>query len=97
MKDLIAQRQIQVTLMVFKALNDLVPDYLLTYLSHRGEFATTTFGKDEVLPRANGPIVSSGTVSSMFTECSTPPFVLGDSLVIEVQLSATVYPAVLGN
>ena len=27
-KDLIAQRQIQVALMVFKALNDLVPDYL---------------------------------------------------------------------
>ena len=27
-KDMIAQRQIQVALMVFKALNDLVPDYL---------------------------------------------------------------------
>ena len=44
-KDLIAQRQIQVALMVFKALNDLVPDYL----------------------------------SSMFTEHSTPGYVLRDS------------------
>ena len=44
-KDLIAQRQIQVALMVFKALNDLVPDYL----------------------------------SSMFTERSTPSYVLRDS------------------
>ena len=44
-KDLIAQRQIQVALMVFKALNDLVPDYL----------------------------------SSMFTERSTPGYVLRDS------------------
>ena len=26
------------------------------------EFAAITFGKDEVLPHANGPIVSSGTV-----------------------------------
>ena len=30
-KDLIAQRQIQVALMVFKALNDLAPDYLYVY------------------------------------------------------------------
>ena len=29
--------------------------------SHRGEFAVITFGKDKVLPRANGPIVASGT------------------------------------
>ena len=35
----------------------------LRFSSHRGEFAAITFGKDEVLPRANGPIVSSGTVS----------------------------------
>ena len=34
----------------------------LQFLSHLGEFAAITFGKDEVLPRANGPIVSSGTV-----------------------------------
>ena len=34
----------------------------LRFLSHRGEFAAIMFGKDEVLPRANGPIVSSGTV-----------------------------------
>ena len=34
----------------------------LRFSSHRGEFAAITFGKDEVLPRANGPIVSSGTV-----------------------------------
>ena len=32
------------------------------FLSHRGEFAAITIGKDEVLPCANGPIVSSGTV-----------------------------------
>ena len=31
----------------------------LPRLIHRGEFAGTTFGKDEVLPRASGPIVSS--------------------------------------
>ena len=30
-KDLIAQCQIQVALMVFKALNDLAPDYLSRY------------------------------------------------------------------
>ena len=35
----------------------------LRFLSHCGEFAAITFGKDEVLPRANGPIVSSGTVA----------------------------------
>ena len=34
----------------------------LRFSSHGGEFAATTFGKDEVLLRANGPIVSSGTV-----------------------------------
>ena len=34
----------------------------LRFSSHRGEFTATTFGKDEVLLRANGPIVSSGTV-----------------------------------
>ena len=34
----------------------------LGFSSHRGEFAAITFGKDEVLPPANGPIVSSGTV-----------------------------------
>ena len=31
----------------------------LRFSSHRGEFAGTTFGKDKVLPRASGPIVSS--------------------------------------
>ena len=30
--------------------------------SPTGEFAAITFSKDEVLPRANGPIVSGGTV-----------------------------------
>ena len=34
----------------------------LRFSSHRGEFAATTFCKDDVLPRANGSIVSSGTV-----------------------------------
>ena len=34
----------------------------LRFSPHRGEFAAMTIGKDEVLPRANGPIVSSGTV-----------------------------------
>ena len=29
----------------------------LWFSCHRGEFAPTTFGKDEVLPRASGPIV----------------------------------------
>ena len=40
----------------------------LRFSSHRGEFAAITFGKDEVLPRANGPIVSSGTVYYIFEE-----------------------------
>ena len=34
----------------------------LRFLSLRREFAAIMFGKDEVLPHANGPIVSSGTV-----------------------------------
>ena len=34
-KDLIAQRQIQVALMVFKALNDLVPEYLSSMFTER--------------------------------------------------------------
>ena len=34
----------------------------LQFSSHRSEFAEIMFGKDEVLPRANGPIVSSGTI-----------------------------------
>ena len=34
-KDLIAQRQIQVALMVFKALNDLAPDYLSSMFTER--------------------------------------------------------------
>ena len=34
----------------------------LRFSSHLGEFAAITFGKDEVLPCANGPIVLSGTV-----------------------------------
>ena len=36
----------------------------LRFSSHRGEFAAITFGKDKVLPCANGPIVSGGTVTS---------------------------------
>ena len=45
---------------------------LLSYLlrspfsSHRGEFAAITIGKDEVLLRAKGSIVSSGTVYCHF-------------------------------
>ena len=34
-KDLITQRQIQVALMVFKALNDLAPDYLSSMFTKR--------------------------------------------------------------
>ena len=34
----------------------------LRFSSQRGEFAAITFGKDKVLPRANDPIVSNGTV-----------------------------------
>ena len=34
----------------------------LRFSSHSGEFVAIMFSKDEVLPRANGPIVSSGTV-----------------------------------
>ena len=34
-KDLIAQREIQVALMVFEALNDLVPDYLPSMFTER--------------------------------------------------------------
>ena len=36
----------------------------LRFSSHRGEFMAITFGDDKVLPRANGPIVSSGTVTA---------------------------------
>ena len=32
----------------------------LRFSSHRGEFAAITFGKDEVLPGANGPLLSFG-------------------------------------
>ena len=35
---------------------------LLRFSSHHGVFTATTFGKDEVLMHANGPIVSSSTV-----------------------------------
>ena len=39
------------------------PGFRLPHLCRGcGEFAATTFGKDEVLPRASGPIVSSGAV-----------------------------------
>ena len=41
----------------------------LRFSSHRGEFAAITFGKDQVLPRANGPIVSSGTV--VLVQCNS--------------------------
>ena len=40
----------------------------LRFSSHCGEFAAITFGKDEVLLRANGPIVSSGTVQETYSE-----------------------------
>ena len=41
----------------------------LRFSSHRGGFAAITFGKDEVLPRVNGSIVSSGTVcESQYSE-----------------------------
>ena len=36
-KDLIAQHQIQVALMVFKALNDLAPDYLSSMFTERSK------------------------------------------------------------
>ena len=57
----------------------------LRFSSHRGEFAAMTIGKDEVLPRANGPIVSSGTV-----HCTSTQFVTIDQL----QLSHAQSPAV---
>ena len=40
----------------------------LQFWSHRGEFAAITFGKDEVLPHANGPIVSSDTVGASWPQ-----------------------------
>ena len=45
----------------------------LRFSSHRGEFAAITFGKDEVLPRANGPIVSSGTVGHFLAKWFSLP------------------------
>ena len=39
----------------------------LRFSSHRCEFAENTFSKDEVLPRAHGSIVSSGTVTTTKT------------------------------
>ena len=35
----------------------------LRFSSHCGEFAAITLGKDEVLPRANGPIVSPAKIN----------------------------------
>ena len=53
----------------------------LRFSSQRCEFGATTFGKDEVLPRANGPIVSSGTVTvTFFRTTFLYMFVLGASL-----------------
>ena len=56
-KDLIGQRQIQVGLMVFKALNDLVPDYLSSMFTERsrpGYVLRDSANKFNVaLPRTN--------------------------------------------
>ena len=49
----------------------------LRFSSHRGEFAAITFGKDEVLPRANGPIVSGGTVGLFYKSILIRTFSLG--------------------
>ena len=42
----------------------------LRFSSHRSELVAITFGKDEVLRHANGPIVSGGTV------CDSPVAVI---------------------
>ena len=43
----------------------LSPLLRLRFLTQRSEFAASTFGKDEVLPRANGPIVSGSTEKTL--------------------------------
>ena len=56
----------------------------LRFSSHCGEFAAITFGKDEVLPRANGPIVSSGTV--LHTSFGILLWFFNDMLLLRVYL-----------
>ena len=44
----------------------LLPSFpRLRFSSHRGEIAAITIGKDEVLPRANGQIISSRTIHNL--------------------------------
>ena len=56
-KDLITQRQIQVALMVFKALNDLAPDYLSSLFTERSTsgyvLRDSTNKLNVALPRTN--------------------------------------------
>ena len=47
------------------------------FSSHCGEFVATTFGKDEVLPRANGPIVLSGIVLNPIATLAQLPYGVG--------------------
>ena len=80
-KDLIAQRQIQVALMVFKALNDLVPEYLSSMLTER---STPGYVLRDSTNKLNVPLPRTNYLKKSFP-------------VTEVQLSGTVYPAVLGK
>ena len=41
----------------------------LQFSSHRGEFVAITFGKDKVLSREKGPIVSGSTVFTQILLC----------------------------
>ena len=59
----------------------------LRFSSHRGEFAAMTFGKDEVLPRTNGPIVSSGTVELSVWLSGRKDFHTALTLIIHAPLS----------
>ena len=49
----------------------------LRFSSHRGEFAASTFGKDKVLQRANGPIVLSGIVLNPIATLAQLPYGVG--------------------
>ena len=62
----------------------------LRFSFHRGEVAAITFGKDEVLPRANGPIVSSGTVHvTLLRYCRTETLLYYSTLRLAKFLQST--------
>ena len=80
-KDLITQRQIQVASMVFKALNDLAPDHLSSVFTER---STSGYVLRDSTNKLNVPLPRTNYLKRSFS-------------YMEVQLSGTVYPAILGK